>query len=134
MGLIIAMLIALLNTLLNHTMLTRKKSVIFCLAAFVINSIIIMAAIIGVKQFITDIDIFKYIFCFIMFFYIVYIHLVFKETLPKKLFVMFSTWVISAIIYYISILLSLGSVRIIKEYCCLYEAKKIEGSSYCFSR
>lgn len=106
MNLIIAMLIALLNTLLNHTMLTRKKSVIFCLVAFLINSVIVIVAIFGIKQLITNIAIFKYIFCFIMFLYIAYIHLVFEETLSKKLFVMFSTWVISAIIYYISILIA----------------------------
>ena len=106
MGLIIAMLIALLNTLLNHTMLTRKKSVIFCLVAFLINSVIVMAAVFGANLLITDVVILKYIFCFIMFLYIAYIHLVFEETLSKKLFVMFSTWVISAIIYYISILIA----------------------------
>jgi len=106
MGLITAILIALLNTLLNHTMLTRKKSVIFCLVAFLINSVIVMAAVFVIKQLITDIAILKYIFCFIMFLYIAYIHLVFEETLSKKLFVMFSTWVISAIIYYISILIA----------------------------
>lgn len=41
-----------------------------------------------------------------MFLYIAYIHLVFEETLSKKIFVMFSTWVISAIIYNISILMA----------------------------
>lgn len=106
MSLIIAMLIALLNTLLNHTMLTKKKSVIFCLVAFVINSVVVIVAIIGIKQLVTDIDIAKYIFCFVMFLYIAYIHMVFQETLSKKLFVMFSTWVISAIIYHVSILLA----------------------------
>lgn len=103
MGLLVAIIIALLNTLLNHTMLTRKKSVPFCIAAFVINSVIVMAAFIGLKQLITDLTVLKYVFCFTMFLYIGYIHLVFNESLSKKLFVMFSTWVISAIIFIISI-------------------------------
>lgn len=106
MSLIIAILIALLNTLVNHTMLTRKKSVLFCIVAFLINSVIEVVAIFGVKLLITNIDIAKYIFCFIMFLYIAYIHLVFEETISKKLFVMFSTWVISAIIYNIAILMA----------------------------
>lgn len=106
MELLIAMLIALLNTLLNHTMLTRKKTFIFCLVAFLTNSVIVIAALFGMKQLITDISIGKYIFCFIMFLYIAYIHLVFEESLSKKIFVMFSTWVISAIIYSISILIA----------------------------
>ena len=106
MSLIMAMLIAVLNTLLNHTMLTRKKTVAFCLAAFLINSFVVIAAIIFCKLLISDMTIWKYIFCFIMFFYIAYIHLVFEETLSKKLFVMFSTWVISAIIYQLSILIA----------------------------
>ncbi len=91
---------------MNHTMLTRKKSFIFCIVAFLINSIVVMAAIFGVYKLMTDIVILKYIFCFIMFLYIAYIYLVFEETLSKKIFVMFSTWVISAIIYHISILIS----------------------------
>lgn len=106
MGLIISLLIALLNTLLNHTMLTRKKSIVFCVVAFLINSVIVMAAVFGIKLFVKDIAIAKYLFCFVMFLYIAYIQVVFEETLSKKLFVMFSTWVISAIIYHISILLA----------------------------
>ena len=106
MGLLVAMIIALLNTLLNHIMLTRKKSFIFCLVAFLINSVVVMVAVFCINKLITDIAILKYYFCFIMFLYIAYIHLVFKETLSKKLFVMFSTWVISAIIYNFSILIA----------------------------
>lgn len=103
MNLLFAIIIALLNTLSNHTMLTRKKSIAFCIVAFVINSAIVMGALIGLRHLITDLTIFKYVFYFIMFMYIGYIHLVFKESFSKKLFVMFSTWVISAMIFIISI-------------------------------
>jgi|GEM_PF-1414735 len=106
MTLMMALVIALLNTLLNHTMLTRKKSITYCMIVFILNSVIVIAALYVTAQFISDMGILKYIFCIIMFFYIAYIHLVFQETLSKKLFVMFSTWVISAIIYSISILLA----------------------------
>ncbi|SEW13272.1 GGDEF domain-containing protein [[Clostridium] fimetarium] len=106
MGLIIAMLIALLNTLLNHTMLTRKKSLIFCHVLFLINSVIVIIAVFVTRQLINDMAIYKYIFCIIMFMYIVYIHIIFEETISKKIFVMISTWVISVIIYSVSILIA----------------------------
>ncbi len=106
MALIFSLLIALLNTLLNHTMLTRKKSVFFCVVTFLLNTVVVTVAIVLTKVFVTDIAIYKYVFCLIMFLYIVYIHLVFEETIPKKLFVMFSTWVISGIIYHISIMVT----------------------------
>ncbi len=106
MALIFSLLIALLNTLLNHTMLTRKKSVFFCVVTFLLNTVVVTVAIVLTKVFVKDIEIYKYVFCLIMFLYIVYIHLVFEETIPKKLFVMFSTWVISGIIYHISIMVT----------------------------
>ena len=106
MTLIFSLLIALLNTLLNHTMLTRKKSVFFCVVTFLLNTVVVTVAIVLTKVFVKDIEIYKYVFCLIMFLYIVYIHLVFEETIPKKLFVMFSTWVISGIIYHISIMVT----------------------------
>ncbi len=105
MDLVFGILIAFLNTLLNHTMLTRKRSVVFCLFTFVINSVVVIAALLVANILVTDNNMMKYVFCFIMFFYIAYISLVFEETLSKKIFVMFSTWVISAIIYHISILI-----------------------------
>ncbi|MBW9173563.1 hypothetical protein K2F43_20465 [Clostridium estertheticum] len=55
-----------MNTLLNHTMLTRKKSVTFCVVTFVINSAIVMAALNGLQHFKTNITLFKYGFYFIM--------------------------------------------------------------------
>lgn len=106
MGLIVSILIALLNTLLNHRMLTRRKSFVFCIVAFILNSAVVMAAIIFTNTLITDTDISKYFFVFISFWYIVYINLVFEESFSKKLFVMFSTWVISGIMYYISIIIA----------------------------
>ncbi len=106
MSILISLLIAFLNTLLNHTMLTRRKSVRYCAAAFTLNSVVVYVALFFIKQAVTDIDLFKYIFCWMMFLYIAYIHNVFKESLSKKLFVMFSTWVISAIIYHIAILMA----------------------------
>lgn len=106
MNLIISMFVALFNTLVNHTMLTRKKSITYCIIAFLINSIIVIAVLVGVNQLVNDIGILKYLFCLVMFLYIGYLYLVFEESLFKKLFVMFSTWVISAIILTISILIS----------------------------
>jgi hypothetical protein len=103
MGLLFGIIIALLNTLVNHTMLIRKKSVAFCIVAFIINSVIVDGALIVLHYYINDDTIFKYVFYAVMFLYIGYIHLIFKESFSKKLFVMFSTWVISAMIFIISI-------------------------------
>ena len=103
MGLLFGIIIALLNTLVNHTMLTRKKSVAFCIVAFIINSAIVEGAVIVLRNFINDDTIFKYAFYMAMFLYIGYIHLIFKESFSKKLFVMFSTWVSSVMIFIISI-------------------------------
>ena len=103
MGLLFGIIIALLNTLVNHTMLTRKKSVVFCIVTFIINSAIVVGVLIVLQNLINDDTIFKYAFYMIMFLYIGYIHLIFKESFSKKLFVMFSTWVISAMIFIISI-------------------------------
>jgi diguanylate cyclase (GGDEF)-like protein len=62
-----------------------------------------MVSLIVLQHLIPNLTIFKYGFYLIMFLYIGYIHLVFKESFSKKLFVMFSTWVISAMIFIISI-------------------------------
>lgn len=103
MGLLFAIIIALLNTFMNHTMLTRRKSVVFCIVTFIINSVIVAGALIVFRNLINDDNIFKYAFYMVMFLYIGYIYLIFKESFSKKLFVMFSTWVISAMIFIISI-------------------------------
>lgn len=78
----------------------------FCIVTFIINSAIVMAALIGLQHFIINRNIIKYVFYFIMFLYIGYIHMVFRESFSKKLFVMFSTWVISAMIFIISIVIA----------------------------
>ena len=106
MGLLFGIIIAFLNTLVNHTMLIRKKSIAFCIVAFIINSAIVAGTLIILHNFINNNTTFKYASYMVMFLYIGYIHLIFKESFPKKLFVMFSTWVISAMIFIISIALA----------------------------
>lgn len=106
MSLIVSMIIALLNTLLNHTMLTSKKSIQFCVATFIANSLVVNIALVGAHYLFTDIRVMKYVFCFIMFLYIGYIYIVFEESFAKKIFVMFSTWVVSGIVFNVSIIVA----------------------------
>lgn len=106
MSLIVSMIIALLNTLLNHTMLTSKKSIRFCIATFIANSLVVNIALVGARYLFTDIRVMKYVFCVIMFLYIGYIYIVFEESFSKKIFVMFSTWVVSGIVFNVSIIVA----------------------------
>ena len=125
MGLLFAIIIALLNTFVNHTMLTRRKSVVFCIVTFIINSVIVTGALIVFRNLINDDTIFKYAFYMVMFLYIGYIYLIFKESFSKKLFVMFSTWVISAMIFIISI--AVAKLFFHNEFLIYYEY----GISFC---
>lgn len=95
--------IGVLNILITHTLLTRNKSIMYCLVAFVLNTLFIYCAGSLVAINIQDIVIAKYVLYFLCFFYIVYIYLVFSETFPKKIFTMFSIWIFSLMIFFTSI-------------------------------
>ncbi len=94
--------VATLNILTNHTMLTRKKSISYCVIVFIINSILVIICSLLFKQVITNPTIYKFVFYSTAFLYIGYIHLVFSDSFPIKVFSMFSIWVFSTIILSIS--------------------------------
>lgn len=95
--LLFSTIISLLNTLATHAFLTRKKSIIFCLTVFILNTLFISFTAYLVKENIGNPIIAKYTLTFISFLYIVYIYLVFSESISKKFFTMFSVWIFSLI-------------------------------------
>ena len=95
--------IAILNVLTTHTLLTRKKSIKFCLNAFILITLFIYITNICAKEYIYDPVIIEYILYFNSFLYIFYINLVFEESLTKKLFAMVSIWMFSIICLVIAI-------------------------------
>lgn len=96
------LIVATLNILTNHTMLNRKKSISYCVIAFIINSILVIVCSLFFSAVITNPTIFKYVFYLTAFLYFGYIYLVFCDSLPTKIFSMFSIWVFSTIILSIS--------------------------------
>ena len=95
-------IIPMLNILKNHTMLTRRRSIPYCVIAFFLNSLFLTIVSRYLKNIITDPIIFKYVFYFLASSYIVYISIVFSEPFSVKLFSMFNVWVYSTIIISIS--------------------------------
>lgn len=97
MILLVAPIIALFNILTNHTMLTRKRSIFYCVMAYIVNSFIFIMISVYLISFPIDSVISKYLFYLTAFSYIGYISIVFSEPFPIKLFSMFSIWVFSTI-------------------------------------
>lgn len=95
--LLFSTIISLLNTLCVHAFLTRKKSIIYCFAAFILNTLFISFTAYLVKEHIGNLIVAKYLITFIAFLYIGYIYLVFSESIIKKFFTMFSVWIFSLI-------------------------------------
>lgn len=86
----------------THALLTRKRSIKFCIVAYILNTVVFYIALIFMKRYITDPVILKYVLYFLAFLYIIYIYLVFEESLSKKIFAMFSIWLFSTILLFIA--------------------------------
>jgi len=109
--------VCLLNTLVVHSLLTRKKTFLFCFVAFVTNTFLIICAASLAQKYITQPTILKYVTYSIAFTYIIYFHIVFKESLSKKTFTMFSVWMFSTIILFLTTsLVSIFLVNFDKKY------------------
>lgn len=102
MTLIATVMIALLNILTNHTMLTRKRSIPYCAIAFIVNTLLVLILGIYFRNRITDLMVYKYVFYAIAFIYIGYIYMVFSDAFSIKLFSMLSVWGFSTIITSVS--------------------------------
>lgn len=96
------LLVATLNILTNHTMLNRKKSVSYCVIMFILHSTFVIICSLFFREVISNPTVYKYVFYLTAFLYIGYIYLVFSDSLPIKIFSMFSIWVFSTIILSIS--------------------------------
>lgn len=102
MFLLAPIIIALLNILTNHTMLTRKKTISYCVKAFIVNTLFVIILSIFIKNVAANPIVFKYAIYVAAFSYFGYIYLVFSDSFSIKLFSMFSSWVFSTIIISIS--------------------------------
>ncbi len=101
-ALISSILVIIINILATHSLLTKKRSLAFCLIVFLINTAFIVFASIFVISHIHNLTLDKFFLYFIGFSNIVYIHLVFREALSKKIFTMFSVWLFSTIVFFVA--------------------------------
>lgn len=93
-------LVSAIHIVATHALLTRKKTIKYCMIAFVLNTLFFLITVIFVQKGITNILISKYIMYFLAFTYIAYIYIVFEESLSKKIFAMFSIWMFSTVILF----------------------------------
>lgn len=95
MKLTFQLIITFINILTTHTLLTRRKSYVYCFVVFILNTVFFVGALSLTKKYITDPTTLKYVLYFLAFLNIVYIYLIFKESISKKIFTMFSIWMFS---------------------------------------
>lgn len=105
-------LMVFLNIVYNHLLLTRKRSIKYASVVFIINFSITTFAYIFTYIFLKQTIFFRYMPYVLGFTFIIYISLVFEESLPKKIFTMFTIWLFSNIILIISSdIISLFSIK-----------------------
>ncbi|MDW8803160.1 GGDEF domain-containing protein [Clostridium sp. A1-XYC3] len=93
----------LLLVLTVHILLTRKKTIRFCIVAFILNTLFVFLSGVYATEHTHNDGIVKVILYFISFSYIVYLNLVFEESISKKVFTFFSIWLFSTIALFIAI-------------------------------
>lgn len=87
----------------THALLTRKRSMRYCIVAFILNTLVFYFALSFTKRHITGPVISKYTMYFLASLYIIYIYLVFEESISKKIFAMFSIWLFSTVLLYVAL-------------------------------
>jgi two-component system sensor histidine kinase AgrC len=85
----------LINILYTHLLLSRIKSTKYCVITFILTNSITMFCVSASFILLGDTPFFKIIFYAFSSLIIIYINLVFKESLSKKIFTMFSIWLFS---------------------------------------
>ena len=85
-----------------HSLLTRKKTITFCIVAFILNTLFVFLTGIYVPKYIHNEGTFKIIMYCTTFSFLIYLNLVFKESLSKKIFTLFSVWMFSTITLFIA--------------------------------
>ena len=98
--------ISLFCILTGHCLLTRNKSIKFCIITFILNTLFIFSSGIYLTNHIQNLVIVKYAIYCIVFLYLTYFYIVFEESISKKVFTMISIWLSSTIALLISIQLS----------------------------
>lgn len=87
-----------------HSLLTRRKTIRFCIVTFILNTLFVFFNGIYVVNHTYNDSTIKIILYFISFSTLVYLNLVFKESLSKKVFTFFSIWMFSTIGLFIATL------------------------------
>lgn len=109
--------ILFINFIYIHLLLTRKRSIKYTSFAFIINYVIVVLACGLDYIFFRDTVYYKYIIYILNSTFIVYISLVFEESISKKIFTMFTIWLFSNITLIIcSYVMNFFSVKDINLY------------------
>ncbi|MBV7275092.1 sensor histidine kinase [Clostridium sp. PL3] len=111
-------LITLINTVDFHLLLTRKRSIKYCTIIFVINYFIVLFGTYLCDIFLKGTIFYKYIvFILVCTTFIIYVLLIFEESISKKIFTMFTVWLFSIIILLISsYIIGLFSIKDLSMY------------------
>lgn len=88
--------------LTSHGLLTRKKTIKFCIIAFSLNTIFIFLSGIYIFRYIHNEKFFKIIMYILSLSYIIYLNLIFKESLSKKIFTFFTIVMFSTITLFVA--------------------------------
>jgi two-component system, LytTR family, sensor histidine kinase AgrC len=81
-----------------HILLTRKRNIKYTLSILAINILVSLIGSLLFYIFLKNTVIFDYITSILGFTFIVYIHLVFKESISEKIFTMFTIWLFSNVL------------------------------------
>jgi len=108
--------ISIISILIDHALLTRKKSIPFCLATFVTTQSLMFIIALLFNLYIPNLIILKYTYYLIAFTAsLSYMILVFRESLSKKIFTLFSVWMFSTIALFFATLVAGMSLGFVKE-------------------
>ena len=118
-----ALINIVINTVTNHAFLTRIKSIRYCIGLFTLNTFFAVGAGCIAQTYIPDPTILKYVAYSCALSFIVYIHLVFAESIAKKIFVMISTWLFATVALFIA-------TPIAQSYSGIIEENKLQSLTY----
>lgn len=94
----------LINTIICHILLTRRKSILYCVFLLTFLTVILtILTIYAAHSVYGGTPLVKYFVFMLTFCYIIYDNIVFEESLAKKLFTMLSVWLFSCIFVVVSV-------------------------------
>lgn len=95
---------SILSALIDHTLLTRKKSKMYCFIIFILTTLLTLTIGLLARKYIHNLILLKYVYYFAASISLLYIYLIFNESLLKKIFTMFSSYMFSAISLFLATL------------------------------